>query len=60
MQNKSAQDIQNEIALIRLAYRQRQDAFNFRVRPTIKEATPYLLTGSLLAFIVAFIISLFR
>lgn len=62
MQNKTAAQIQAEIDLIRLAYRRRRRRhahLDFRLRPTIREATPYLLTGSLITFAILFIVAIF-
>lgn len=56
---KTAAEIQADIDLIRLAYRRRSDAFNFRLRPTLQEATPYIMVGSIAAGAVAYIITLF-
>jgi hypothetical protein len=59
MKTKSAQQIQAEIDMIRLAYRQRQDAFNYGIKDFLKESIPWLITGSVATLALAFIISLF-
>ncbi len=48
---------QTEIHLIRLAYRKRQEAYDYNLKDMIREATPYLITGSVIAAAIAFIIA---
>ena len=48
---------QTEINLIRLAYRKRQEAYDYTLKDMIRESVPYLITGSVIAATIAFIIA---
>lgn len=64
MQHKSAQDIQNELSLIRLAYREREARLEnlnrYLAEPEpLAVATPYLISAALVIGLAGFLVSLF-
>jgi hypothetical protein len=56
MNRKTADQIQAEIDLIRLAYRQRIDPLN-HINPLVA-ATPYLISAALVLGLAGFLVSL--
>jgi uncharacterized membrane protein YraQ (UPF0718 family) len=50
---------QAEIDLMRLAYRKRQEAYDYNLKDMMREAIPYLITGTVIAGFIAFIVAAF-
>lgn len=50
---------QTEINLIRLAYRKRQEAYDYNFADLIRESVPYLITGTVVAAALTFLVAAF-